>query len=126
MGRRRTLCPSRRPRCLWRSGSPTLPPLAAVGLTEKAARAQGLAVRIETGDTTRWYSNRRIRESVGMFKTVVDADSDRLLGAHLLGAHADEVINIFALAVRFSIAAKELRQMVYAYPTSGSDVPHML
>ncbi len=111
-------------------GSPsvvfTLPPLAAVGLTEKAARAQGLAVRIETGDTTRWYSNRRIRESVGMFKTVVDADSDRVLGAHLLGAHADEVINIFALAVRFSIAAKELRQMVYAYPTSGSDVPHML
>lgn len=104
----------------------TLPPLAGVGLTEKAARDKGLRVRIETGDTTGWYSNRRVREPVGMFKTVVDADSDRVLGAHLLGAHVDEVINIFALAVRFGIGAKELRQMIYAYPTSGSDVPFML
>ena len=104
----------------------TLPPLAGVGLTEQAARDQGLNVRVETGDTTGWYSNRRIRESVGMFKTVVDADSDRVVGAHLLGAHVEEVINIFALAVRFGITAKELRQMIYAYPTSGSDVPYML
>ena len=104
----------------------TLPPLASVGLTEKAARDQGLTVRIETGDTSEWYTNRRVGETVGMFKTVVDADNDRIVGAHLLGAHADEVINLFALAVRFGIAAKELRQMIYAYPTSGSDVPYML
>lgn len=104
----------------------TLPPLAGVGLTEKAARDKGLRVRIETGDTTGWYSNRRVREPAGMFKTLVDADSDRVLGAHLLGAHVDDVINIFALAVRFGIGAKELRQMIYAYPTSGSDIPHML
>ncbi|MEP7226262.1 MAG: NAD(P)/FAD-dependent oxidoreductase [Gemmatimonadales bacterium] len=104
----------------------TLPPLASVGLTEKAARDQGLTVRIETGDTSDWYTNRRVGETVGMFKTVVDADNDRIIGAHLLGAHADEVINLFALAVRFGITAKELRQMIYAYPTSGSDVPYML
>ncbi|MEO7986343.1 MAG: NAD(P)/FAD-dependent oxidoreductase [Gemmatimonadales bacterium] len=104
----------------------TLPPLAGIGLTEKQARDKGLTVHIETGDTTGWYSNRRVREPVGMFKTVVDADSDRVLGAHLLGAQVEEVINIFALAVRFGITAKELRQMIYAYPTSGSDVPHML
>lgn len=104
----------------------TLPPLASVGLTEKAARDKGLNVRTESGDTTGWYSNRRVREPVGMFKTVVDADSDRVVGAHLLGAHVEEVINVFALAVRFGIAAKELRQMIYAYPTSGSDVPYML
>lgn len=104
----------------------TLPPLASVGLTEKAARDKGLNVRIESGDTTGWYSNRRVREPIGMFKTIVDADSDHVLGAHLLGAHVEEVINIFALAVRFGITAKELRQMIYAYPTSGSDVPYML
>lgn len=104
----------------------TLPPLAAVGLTEKAAREQRIAVRVESGDTSGWYSNRRVREPVGMFKTVIDADSDRVLGAHLLGVHADEVINLFALAVRFGITAKDLRQMIYAYPTSGSDIPYML
>ena len=52
--------------------------------------------------------------------------SDRILGAHLLGVHAEEVINLFALAVRFGITAKDLRQMIYAYPTSGSDIPYML
>ncbi len=104
----------------------TLPPLAAVGLTEKAAREKGIAVRVESGDTSGWYSNRRVREPVGMFKTVIEADSDRILGAHLLGVHAEEVINLFALAVRFGIPAKDLRQMIYAYPTSGSDIPYML
>jgi len=40
--------------------------------------------------------------------------------------HAEEVINLFALAVRFGITAKDLRQTIYAYPTSGSDIPYML
>lgn len=104
----------------------TLPPLAGVGLTEKSAREKGLNVRVETGDTSGWYTNRRVREPVGMFKTVVNSDTDQLLGVHLLGEHADEVINLFALAVRFGIKAADLRHMIYAYPTSGSDVPYML
>jgi glutathione reductase (NADPH) len=61
-----------------------------------------------------------------MFKTIVENGTDRIVGAHLLGERADEVINVFALAVRFGIGARELRQMMYAYPTSGSDVPDMI
>ena len=41
-------------------------------------------------------------------------------------ADAEEVINIFAVAVRFGIRADELKQMLFAYPTSASDVVHML
>ncbi len=104
----------------------TDPPLAAVGMTESAARESGVNVNVKTVDTTSWYSNRRVRQPVGLVKTVTDADTDRILGAHLLGAHADEVINIFALAVRFGISARDLRHMIYAYPTGGSDVPYML
>ena len=104
----------------------TDPPLAAVGMTEAAARARGGNVKVKAVDTTSWYSTRRIRQPVGMVKTVIDADTDNLLGAHLLGAHSDEVINVFALAVRFGISARELRHMIYAYPTGGSDVPYML
>ena len=104
----------------------TLPPLAAVGVTESAARKDGLDIRVESGDTSGWYSSRRTREPVGMFKTIVDANTEHVLGAHLLGAHADETINLFALAVRFGITAPELKQMIYAYPTSGSDLPFML
>lgn len=104
----------------------TDPALAAVGMTEAAARARGGNVKVKTVDTTSWYSNRRIRQPVGLVKTVIDGDTDKLLGAHLLGTHSDEVINVFALAVRFGISARELRHMIYAYPTSGSDVPYML
>ncbi len=104
----------------------TDPPLAAVGMTEAGARERGDNVKVKTVDTSSWYSNRRIRQPAGLAKTVIDADSDKILGAHLLGAHADEVINIFALAVRFGISASEIRQMIYTYPTSGSDVPYMV
>lgn len=104
----------------------TDPPLASVGMTESAARKRGGNVKVKTTDTTSWYSNRRVRQPVGLVKTVTDADTDKLLGAHLFGPHSDEVINIFALAVRFGISARELRHMIYAYPTSGSDVPYMV
>jgi len=104
----------------------TLPPLAGVGLTEAAANASGMDVEIKSDETSDWYSNRRTRQPVGMFKTIVDRATDRIVGAHLLGDHADEVINLFALAVRVGIPARELKQAIYSYPTSGSDLPYML
>lgn len=104
----------------------TIPPLASVGITERAAREQGIDVRVQRTDTMHWYTNRRVREPVGLFKTIVDASSDRVLGAHLLGADAEHVINVFALAIRFGITTPQLKEMVYSYPTGASDVPHML
>lgn len=104
----------------------TIPPLASVGLTEHEARALGVDVDIKSEDTAAWYSNRRTRTPVGTFKTIVDAASGRLLGAHLLGDRADEAINLFGLAIRLGIPAAELKHAIYAYPTTGSDLPYML
>lgn len=104
----------------------TVPPLAGVGLTEKAARALGIDVRVKAGDSSTWFSNRRTRVPVGMFKTIFDNATDRLVGAHLLGAHADEVINLFGFAMRFELPARELKQAMYSYPSSSSDLPYML
>ncbi|MEO7217802.1 MAG: NAD(P)/FAD-dependent oxidoreductase [Gemmatimonadaceae bacterium] len=104
----------------------TIPPLAAVGLTEAEARKQGLDVRVKCEDTATWFSNRRMRESATMFKTVVENGTDHVLGAHLLGPDAPDVINVFALAVRHGITAADLKHMIYAYPTSTSDVGYML
>jgi len=44
------------------------------------------------------------------------------LGAHLLGLHAEEVINLFGLAIRTGIRATDLKYTVFAYPTSASDL----
>ena len=104
----------------------TLPPLAGVGLTEDAARQSGQPFRVKAEDTAGWYANRRVRESAAMFKTIVNPETDLVLGAHLLGSHAEEVINLFAFAIRFGVPSAELKHMIYAYPTSGSDLPYML
>ncbi|MEO6865916.1 MAG: FAD-dependent oxidoreductase, partial [Gemmatimonadaceae bacterium] len=103
----------------------TVPPLAAVGLTEAEARGQGLSVRVKCENAATWFSNRRVSESAAMFKTVVENGTDRVLGAHLLGPDAPDVINVFALAVRHGITATDLKHMIYAYPTSTSDVSYM-
>ncbi len=49
-----------------------------------------------------------------------------IVGMHLLGPDAAEVINLFALAIGQGVTARDLKQQLYAYPTSGSDVPYML
>jgi glutathione reductase (NADPH) len=104
----------------------TLPTLSSVGLTEKAARAKGLQVRVATGDTTQWFTNRREREPVGMFKTIIDDRTDRVLGAHILGGHGEEVINLFGMAIRFDIPVAELKKMLYSYPTGSSNMQYMI
>ena len=104
----------------------TLPPLASVGLTEAAARAAGRRVRVTHQDTAGWFHTRRVGETASGFKVLIDEDTGLILGAHLLGPHADEVINLFALAIRGRIPAEDLRQVPYAYPTYGSDVRFMV
>ena len=104
----------------------TVPPLAGVGLTEAQVREQRLDVRVNAQDTSSWYANRRVAETCAMFKVIVEDQTDRVLGAHLLGPHAEEVINLFALAIRSDVPATDLNHLLYAYPTNGSDVPYMI
>jgi len=104
----------------------TTPPLASVGLTEEEAKAKGLNVRVKSEYTREWFSSRRVLAGASMYKTLIEQDSDRVLGAHLLGPNADEVVNLFALAIRQGIKARELAHSIYAYPTSASDLPYML
>lgn len=104
----------------------TIPPLARVGLLEEEARSRGLDVEVHTGDMSTWYTSRRLAEPIAAFKTITDTRTGHIVGAHLLGGHAAETINLFALAMRANVAAREVKQMLFAYPTAGSDVAYML
>jgi glutathione reductase (NADPH) len=104
----------------------TIPPLASAGLQEAEARKQSLKFRVKYEETSDWYSSRRVGLKHSGFKVLVEEQSDRILGAHLLGHNAEESINIFALAVRHGIKAEDLKRMIYAYPTSASDIGHMI
>jgi glutathione reductase (NADPH) len=103
-----------------------IPPLASVGLSEREARERGLKYRVKTEMTFTWYSSRRVAEKYSGYKVLVEEGTDRILGAHLLGDQASEIINLFAVAIRSGMHATDLKHMVFSYPTHGSDVPYML
>jgi glutathione reductase (NADPH) len=104
----------------------TTPPLSRVGLDEAGARELGLRFRVNRGDTSGWYTSRRMGLEHTGYKVLVEEDTDRVLGAHLLGANSEEVINIFALAIRAGLRATDLAGFVYTYPTASSDTGYMV
>jgi glutathione reductase (NADPH) len=104
----------------------TVPPLAAIGINEDAAKMRGLRYRVHQEDTGNWYSSKRVAEECSGFKVLIDEDSDQILGAHLLGPEADELVNLFALAMQAKVPATSLRDGIFAYPTHASDVHYML
>jgi glutathione reductase (NADPH) len=104
----------------------TIPPIAAVGLAEAEARSKRLKFRVNSENASDWYTARRLNESVYGFKTLVEEDTDRILGAHLVGPHAEEVINLFGLAIRHGLTTKDMKTTMFAYPTGASDIGYML
>ncbi len=104
----------------------TIPPLAAVGLSESEAGKRGLKFRVKMEMTGGWYASRRVGETHSGFKVLVEKGTDQILGAHLLGTQAEEVINLFAVAMRSGMRATDLKHMLFAYPTHGSNTPYML
>lgn len=105
----------------------TIPPIARVGLSETEAREQGLRFRMKSDRVPDWYTARRVAETVYGFKVLVEEGTERILGAHLVGPHADEVINTFALAIRNDLMTTDaLKTTMFAYPTGASDVGYML
>jgi glutathione reductase (NADPH) len=104
----------------------SIPPLAAVGLSERRASEQRLKFRVKKEMTSTWYSSRRVAETYSGYKVLLEEGTDRILGAHILGSEAGEVINLFALAIRSGMRATDLKHMLFAYPTSGSNMTRML
>ena len=104
----------------------TVPPVASVGLQERAARDRGLRFAVHHQNTSSWYSSQRIGEDASGFKVLIEKGSGHVLGAHLLGPYAEEVINLFAMAMRARMPAPAIKEMLFAYPTNSSDVRYML
>jgi glutathione reductase (NADPH) len=104
----------------------TVPALAAVGLTEAGARQKNLSIDVHVNDMLGWFSARTFAETVSWSKIIVDRRSDRIIGAHFVGHEGQELVNVFALAIKFGISASQLKDFVYAYPTFSADIKHML
>ena len=100
----------------------TVPALSTVGLSEEEARNQGLDVAVSTNDMTDWFSGLSYAESVAWAKVLVDERTDRIVGAHMVGHQGEDLIHLFALAMRYGIPASRLKADIFAFPTFSADV----
>lgn len=80
--------------------------IAAVGVSEAQAKTSGCAYAVKSERASGRFTARREAESIYGYKMIVEDGSRRILGAHLVGPHADEVINLFGLAIRHGLTAR--------------------
>ncbi len=103
-----------------------VPALASVGLTEAEATDRGLGFTVKANDLTGWRSSMTHAESAAYAKVLIEAGTGAILGAHILGHGAEEIVHLFAFAMKQGVGAQGLGELVTAYPTFAADIKHML
>ena len=93
------------------------PQIASVGLTEQAARETGREPRVGRFPLAGNGKAIAIGDTGGMVKTVFDAETDELLGAHLVGPDVTEMIQGFAVAMGLETTEAELMETIFPHPT---------
>ncbi|WP_342659851.1 Dihydrolipoyl dehydrogenase [Rhodococcus ruber] len=93
------------------------PQVASLGLTEERARATGRRLQIGQFDLQASGKALAIGEADGFVKTIFDADSGELLGAHMVGSDVTEQIQGFGIARSLEATADDLAEVVFAHPT---------
>ncbi|MEF2143847.1 MAG: NAD(P)/FAD-dependent oxidoreductase [Desulfovibrionaceae bacterium] len=104
----------------------TVPPLARCGETEAELKARGAEYEAVVKDLSKTFPWKRLGESFAKSRVLVDRKRDRVLGAHVLGHNAEEMINLFALIIRNGISLSQVRSTVWAYPTCGYYLKYMI
>jgi pyruvate/2-oxoglutarate dehydrogenase complex dihydrolipoamide dehydrogenase (E3) component len=100
----------------------TIPPLAQVGLTEAEARKQGLRLAVSRAPFADSAAAGVRGETEGLVKVVAEEGSGRLLGVHVLGAGAEDLIHVAAVAMRGGLTRADLAGMHYVFPTLAGSV----
>jgi glutathione reductase (NADPH) len=104
----------------------TSPVIASVGMNERDCNALCIKYTVMRGDLTMTHSSRRTMVRDSEYKVLVEEGSDRVLGAHIIGNRADEVINIFGMAIRYGLTARQIKSMPFAFPTDVYDSRYMV
>lgn len=100
--------------------------IASTGISHDEAVKSVSNLVVKQRDTSTWGSVRKTAQACAGYKVLIDADRDRVIGAHLLGPGAEEQINLFALAIAADLTVKQLRTVLFGYPTFGADIQRMI
>ncbi|MFW6111738.1 MAG: mercuric reductase [Candidatus Bipolaricaulota bacterium] len=101
------------------------PQLGRVGLTEKEAREKGYDVRVVTMPMDRVARALEVDETRGMMKVVVDGETERILGAAILGIEGGEIASAIQIAMMGDLSYKELKEGVFAHPTLAESLNNL-
>ena len=95
----------------------TDPEIGAVGVTEEEVKKFGAAYSARTVHFLSVGMAHVLEETQGFVKVIAEEKSGRILGAHVIGVHATELVNIFSLALKNGLGVKELSRTVFAHPS---------
>ncbi|MDX1810328.1 MAG: dihydrolipoyl dehydrogenase [Gammaproteobacteria bacterium] len=95
----------------------TAPEVAWVGQTEAQAKQAGINVKTGSFPYAANGRARAIQETEGFIKVVANADTDRILGIHLIGAQASELVAQAKIAIDFGSSVEDLAMTMFAHPT---------
>ncbi len=105
------------PRCTY-----TEPEIGSVGLTEAQAKAQGHDVRVGTFPFRALARARMAGETDGFVKIVAEKKYDEILGVHIIGPRATELVSEAVMALRMEVTVEELIRTIHAHPTMSEAV----
>ncbi len=100
----------------------TSPEIASVGLREYQATERGINIRTSHFQFRALGKAHAMGEISGFIKIIADADNDRVLGCHIIGPHASDLIHEVALAMRTGIKAKDIAETIHAHPTLAEGI----
>jgi dihydrolipoamide dehydrogenase len=93
------------------------PQVASIGVTEPRARAEGRSIRVGRFSFRANGKAVALGEAEGMVKTIFDAESGRLIGAHLIGPDVSELVQGYAVAMSLDATAEQMASVVFPHPT---------
>lgn len=93
------------------------PPLSRIGMNEEEARKKGLDIKVNKLPVAAIPRARTLGNTKGLFKVVVDANTDKILGCTLFGPESSEVINLVAMAMKTGQEYTFLRDFIFTHPS---------
>jgi len=95
----------------------THPEIASVGKTEQQLKAEGVAINVGTFPFAASGRAMAANDTHGLVKVIADANTDRVLGVHVIGPAAAELVQQGAIGMEFGTSAEDLGMMVFSHPT---------
>jgi dihydrolipoyl dehydrogenase len=95
----------------------TLPEVGRVGLTEQQVREQGIEPKVGRFRFAGLGKSHAVGDTIGFAKVIAHPETDAILGAHLVGAHAADLVHEAAMAMQMKATAAQMAEMIHAHPT---------